>query len=191
MSGQGMFGSNTMKPFSHNQPNKSQPSVINAANGTFTYWPVTEIDRNTKGLAGKIHGRQSLLHDDVREIVGQFGFILNRNYWYSFTEFAHEIERTFDMTNPQVHWAVQTIKLAAQMTVRGKSLYPKFMITPDNKPVSIKTMAAALRGISKDPNAEYNGWDWFPVKGWAIQKEVRRGIHDRINRRGHEIVEQV
>lgn len=65
----------------------------------------------------------------------------------------------------------------------NQSLYPKIFITPDDRHVSIKTMAQALKIIRQNPDAEYPGWEWFSVKGYFILAEFRRGLNDRINRR--------
>lgn len=64
-----------------------------------------------------------------------------------------------------------------------KPIYPKAFLTPEGRPVSIRTMANALRAIRSNPDADYVGWDWFAVPGYFIQREFRRGLHDRINRR--------
>lgn len=65
----------------------------------------------------------------------------------------------------------------------AQPIYPKCFRTPAGRYVSIRTMARALSVIRQDPGADYPGWDWFAVPGYFIQHEVRRGIHDRINRR--------
>lgn len=62
-------------------------------------------------------------------------------------------------------------------------IYPRGFITPSGRAVRISTMAHALRVIRSNPGADYPGWDWFDVPGHYILAEVRRGIHDRINRR--------
>lgn len=61
--------------------------------------------------------------------------------------------------------------------------HPRAFKTPEGRAVSISTMARALRVIRKNPDADYPGWDWFPVPGHYILREFRRGLHDRINRR--------
>lgn len=66
----------------------------------------------------------------------------------------------------------------------GKSLYPKCFRNPNGRYISIRTMANALRAIHKNPGADYPGWDWFTVPGYFILNEFRRGLNDRINRRG-------
>lgn len=63
------------------------------------------------------------------------------------------------------------------------AIYPKVFLTPEGRPVSIRTMAKALRVIRANPGADYPGWDWFAVPGYFILREFRRGLHDRINRR--------
>lgn len=65
----------------------------------------------------------------------------------------------------------------------GRSAYPKYFKTPEGRPVSIAKMAIALKTIRKNPDAEYPGWDWFPVPGHYIIREFQRGLNDRINMR--------
>lgn len=65
----------------------------------------------------------------------------------------------------------------------SQPIYPRAFKTPEGHPVSIRTMARALRIIRQNPGADYPGWDWFPVPGYFILREFRRGLHDRINRR--------
>lgn len=67
--------------------------------------------------------------------------------------------------------------------MNNRSTMPRYFKTPEGRPVSIRTMAKALRVIRSNPDAEYPGWDWFPVPGHYIVAEFRRGMHDRINRR--------
>lgn len=68
--------------------------------------------------------------------------------------------------------------------MNGKPAYPKAFLTPEGRRVSIRTMAKALSVIRSNPSIDYPGWDWFPVPGYFILHEFRRGLHDRINRRG-------
>lgn len=63
------------------------------------------------------------------------------------------------------------------------STMPRYFKTPEGRPVSIRTMAKALRAIRAAPDREYPGWNWFPTPGHFILREFRRGMHDRINRR--------
>lgn len=63
-------------------------------------------------------------------------------------------------------------------------IYPRGFLTPEGRPVSIRTMAQALRTIRADPDRDYTGWNWFPTPGHHILAEFRRGLDDRINRRG-------
>lgn len=60
---------------------------------------------------------------------------------------------------------------------------PRVFLTPSGRPVRPRTMSAALRVIRANPDADYPGWDWFPVPGHMILAQFRRGMHDRINRR--------
>lgn len=63
-------------------------------------------------------------------------------------------------------------------------IYPRAFVTPSGRATSIRAMSQALRVIRQNPGAEYPGWEWFSVPGHYILKEFRRGLHDRINRRG-------
>lgn len=64
-----------------------------------------------------------------------------------------------------------------------KSTYPRAFATPAGRMVSVSTMARALRTIRRAPEAEYDGWEWYPVPGWQILRDFRDGLDDRINRR--------
>lgn len=65
-----------------------------------------------------------------------------------------------------------------------KPIYPRAFLTPEGRPVSIRSMANALRVIRSAPDQDYPGWNWFPTPGHHILAEFRRGLNDRINRRG-------
>lgn len=65
-----------------------------------------------------------------------------------------------------------------------KSPYPRYFKTPEGRPVTARTMSAALRQIRKYPDKDYPGWNWFPTPGHAILRSFREGLHDRINQRG-------
>lgn len=65
-----------------------------------------------------------------------------------------------------------------------KPIYPRGFLTPEGHPISVRTMAHALRTIRQNPDQEYRGWNWFPTSGHHILAEFRRGLMDRINRRG-------
>ena len=73
---------------------------------------------------------------------------------------------------------------AALWSREMKSIYPKAFVTPSGRVTSIKSMANALRVIRANPDADYPGWYWFSVPGHFILAEFRRGLNDRINRRG-------
>lgn len=45
-------------------------------------------------------------------------------------------------------------------------------------------MGKALSVIRADPDKDYPGWNWYPTSGHFILAEFRRGLNDRINRRG-------
>jgi hypothetical protein len=68
-------------------------------------------------------------------------------------------------------------------TKAGRAPYPRYFLTPEGRPVSIRRMGAALRAIRANPDADYPGWDWFPTPGHFIIREFRRGLDDRINLR--------
>jgi len=65
-----------------------------------------------------------------------------------------------------------------------KSPYPKYFQTPEGKPISIRTLAMALRVIHKNPDESYPGWNWYPTTGHFIITSVMDGKNDRINQRG-------
>lgn len=66
----------------------------------------------------------------------------------------------------------------------NQSLYPRGFLTPEGRRMHVHTMARALAVIRGNPDGEYPGWNWYPTPGWMILAEFRRGLHDRINRRG-------
>ena len=66
------------------------------------------------------------------------------------------------------------------------AIYPRGFLTPEGRKISIKTLSKALAVIRKRPEADYPGWNWFATPGHHILREVRRGIHDRINRRSED-----
>lgn len=63
------------------------------------------------------------------------------------------------------------------------SPYPAFFLTPEGRAVGIKKMAAALKAIRKNPDADYPGWNWFPTPGHFILRSFRDGLDHRINMR--------
>lgn len=65
-----------------------------------------------------------------------------------------------------------------------KSLYPRFFLTPEGNPVSIKQMSFALSQIRANPSADYPGWNWYKTSGYSIIRSFRAGLHERINGRG-------
>lgn len=65
----------------------------------------------------------------------------------------------------------------------GQSVRPRYFKTPAGRSVSIRTMTKALRAIRANPDAEYPGWEWYPLPGHYILRSFRDGMHDRINRR--------
>lgn len=67
--------------------------------------------------------------------------------------------------------------------MNDKALYPKVFMTPDGRRVGVKQFSVALKVIRANREAEYPGWNWYQTPGWMILNSVRRGIHDRINRR--------
>lgn len=54
---------------------------------------------------------------------------------------------------------------------------------PNGRLVTIKSYVKAWKTLrSMDPNAMIPGWDDFPTEAWRVLREMRRGMHDRINR---------
>lgn len=72
--------------------------------------------------------------------------------------------------------------LGGQRSVRAAT-YPRCFKLPSGRYVRARTLINALREIRKAPERDYQGWDWFPVRGDWIIREVLRGVDDRINRR--------
>lgn len=69
-------------------------------------------------------------------------------------------------------------------------IYPRAFVTPSGRATSIRAMGRALSVIRGNPGADYPGWEWFAVPGHFILKEFRRGLNDRINRRGAGLCQQ-
>jgi hypothetical protein len=77
----------------------------------------------------------------------------------------------------------QAAKAHITTPFQGKSLYPKYFVTPSGRRTSIRTMALALKRCRQEPDREFTGWEWFEVSGRVIARQFMAGLHDRINRR--------
>ena len=54
---------------------------------------------------------------------------------------------------------------------------------PNSRRVGLRTYCESWRTLqSAPPDASITGWDHFPTRAADILHELRRGIHDRINR---------
>lgn len=62
--------------------------------------------------------------------------------------------------------------------------YPRGFLTPEGRAVSIAKMAAAMRAIRANPDADYPGWNWYPTPGHFIIRSFRDGLDHRITMRG-------
>lgn len=72
-------------------------------------------------------------------------------------------------------------------TLRRKTM--KFITLPSKKRVSLGTYARAwkaLRAMTADQRERYidYNWDWCMNDGNDILRQMRQGLHDRINQRG-------
>jgi hypothetical protein len=55
---------------------------------------------------------------------------------------------------------------------------------PNGRKCSIPTYIASWRALKALPaDAEVKGWEWYPVPAGDVLRELRAGIHDRINRK--------
>ncbi len=55
---------------------------------------------------------------------------------------------------------------------------------PNGKACSLPTYCAAWRTLKTiAPDAEIKGWEWYPIEARDILRDLRAGMHDRINRR--------
>jgi hypothetical protein len=93
-----------------------------------------------------------------------------------------------DMTTPDAIAEAATLQISSAQRVALRStfkpVYPRGFFTPDGRPVSIRTMARALREIrARGVDKEFPGWEWFPVRGATIIRDFQDGLNDRINRR--------
>lgn len=56
---------------------------------------------------------------------------------------------------------------------------------PNGKSIPLGVYVSSWKALkSLAPDTEIAGWSWHPVTAADILRELRRGIHDRINRRG-------
>jgi hypothetical protein len=59
----------------------------------------------------------------------------------------------------------------------------RFITLPNGKACPLPVYCAAWVTLKTlDPNAEIGSWEWYPVKARDILRELRAGLHDRINR---------
>lgn len=73
--------------------------------------------------------------------------------------------------------------MSATAAVNRLSPYPSYFMTPEGRALRISKMAAALRAIRRNPDADYPGWNWFPTPGHFIVRSFRDGLDHRINMR--------
>ncbi len=56
---------------------------------------------------------------------------------------------------------------------------------PNGRRVELRAYVAAWRRLlSMDAGEMVAGWDYYPCAAGDVLREMRRGLHDRINRRG-------
>jgi hypothetical protein len=56
-------------------------------------------------------------------------------------------------------------------------------LLPSGKRCSPPTYCQCWRTLKTlDPDTEVKGWEWYPYKATEILRELRYGLHDRINR---------
>ena len=55
---------------------------------------------------------------------------------------------------------------------------------PSGRKVTVGTYAKAWRALlTMPPDAEVPNWQWYPVPAASILRDMRDGLHDRINRK--------
>jgi len=59
-----------------------------------------------------------------------------------------------------------------------------YIATPKGMRVSITAYIKAWRTVKANPSAEFPGWEWYPVTGADVYRDMTAGMHDRINKRG-------
>ena len=60
----------------------------------------------------------------------------------------------------------------------------RYIRLPNGKRCPLPVYCAAWVTLKTlDPDAEIGSWEWYPVKAKEILRELRAGLHDRINRR--------
>ena len=61
-----------------------------------------------------------------------------------------------------------------------------YITLPNGNHVSLGTYTKAWKTLlTTDPHEQIKGWDWFPTDAGRILADMREGLQDRINQRGH------
>lgn len=65
---------------------------------------------------------------------------------------------------------------------------PRVITLPGGRQLTLGQYVAGWRGVKAiaavDPRTSIHGWDWHPVDAADVLREIRRGVDDRVNRRG-------
>lgn len=67
----------------------------------------------------------------------------------------------------------------------------RFITIPTGHRVSLGTYVAIWKRVkAAHPEKLFAGWEWFVLPSCEILAAIRRGLHDRINRRGNLIIRE-
>ena len=86
---------------------------------------------------------------------------------------------------PPIHGAAMTVTTLTnrQMIGTGERLAVRI---PSGRLVSLGAYVAGWRKVAAlaatDPDARVHGWDYFAEDAWRVLRDLRDGMHDRINR---------
>lgn len=59
----------------------------------------------------------------------------------------------------------------------------RYITLPNGNACSLPTYVKAWRTLkTASPDEEIKGWDHFPTEAHSILRDIRHGVHDRINR---------
>lgn len=88
--------------------------------------PFAEIEDHMRAVryCQRAAGKQINLWDQVNDIIAVFSFVLNtEQHWHkhrTLLEFAQEIEKIYDLTNPRTLYSVRLLRQASAMDIEEK-----------------------------------------------------------------------
>ncbi len=65
----------------------------------------------------------------------------------------------------------------------------RVIVLPNRRRVTLGEYCQSWKRLKSLPlDREVSGWEWYPVSTRDILREIRAGVHDRINRRGGVVI---